>query len=135
MQYRSQTTSARTPEEWASVLRLASRWEMAAVKDLAVNKLTECGFGTPTMKLQVAKDLGIQAWFSEGMRALITRQEPLAALDYQTLELRHVLQVVDLRERVHSRYRHGYGQTDHIREERGELPEGVSLDDRLASLL
>jgi hypothetical protein len=108
---------------------------MEAVKALAVDALTERDFGTSITKLQLAKDLGVQVWFSESMRALITRNEPLGALEYQTLDMRHVLQVIDLRERAHTRRRYNSGQLTHIRDERGELPESVSLSDRLASLL
>ncbi|KAF7782847.1 hypothetical protein Agabi119p4_2223 [Agaricus bisporus var. burnettii] len=130
-----QITYERTSEEWASVLRLSSRWEMDAVKKLAVDKLTELGFGTSATKLRLAKDLGVEAWFTEGMRTLITREQPLAASEYQTLDMRHVVQAVDLRERAHARHHRYHGQIVRILPERGELPWTISLSDRLAPLL
>ncbi|XP_006461451.1 hypothetical protein AGABI2DRAFT_205241 [Agaricus bisporus var. bisporus H97] len=130
-----QITYQRTSEEWASVLRLSSRWEMDAVKKLAVDKLTELGFGTSATKLRLAKDLGVEAWFTEGMRTLITREQPLVASEYQTLDMRHVVQAIDLRERGHTRYHRYKGQITHIRPERGELSVNISLSDRLAPLL
>lgn len=108
---------------------------MQAVKALAVQKLTEHGFGTPATKLQLAKDLGIQEWFSEGMKMLITRGEPLGASECQVLDQRYILQILDLRERAHTRYHRYHGNTTHIRDQRGELPGDIDLSGRLAPLL
>lgn len=114
---------------------------MTQVKSLAVRKLEGLDFGNVATKLQMAQGLGVQKWFSSGMKTLITRKEPLATLECQVLSEQHILQILDLRERAHYRNQytnHYYGYYTyrvHIRNERGEIPEGVDLAEKLSSLL
>jgi hypothetical protein len=126
-----------TPEEWASILRLSAKWDMMQVKALAVRKLETLDFGTVVTKLKMAKELGVQEWFSSGVKTLITRSSPLTALEYQALgEQQLVQQVLDLRERAHHRTFRYYGQLiSHLRSERGELPQSYDVSARVASFL
>ncbi|KAF9445058.1 hypothetical protein P691DRAFT_735574 [Macrolepiota fuliginosa MF-IS2] len=138
-----------TSDEWASILRLSARWSMLQVKELAIQKLENLNFGNIATKLRMAQELGVQQWFSPAMKTLITRGEPLNADEYNVLGQQHILQVLDLRERVHLRNKYydscnsygnynSYGTTPmiHIRSERGEVPiEGNDLTARLAPFL
>jgi hypothetical protein len=128
-----------TSEEWISILRLAAKWEMTQVKDLAVSKLEEVDFGSINSKLRIAKELGVQEWFSAGMKSLITQSSPLTAPDCQVLGDRElILQVLDLRERAHHRiylYTYGHSPRNHLRSERGEVPADLDVSTQVASLL
>ncbi|KAF5354750.1 hypothetical protein D9756_005649 [Leucocoprinus leucothites] len=123
-------------DNWASILRLAARWEMSQVKQLAVERLEDSDFGTISTKLRMAQDLGVQKWYSSAMQTLVTRQEPLGLAECQLLSQDHLLQALDLRERVHSRSRYGYGGFYiHLRTNRGEVPASVDLSSPLASFI
>ncbi|KAJ3573832.1 hypothetical protein NP233_g2178 [Leucocoprinus birnbaumii] len=122
-------------DDWASVSKLAARWEMPRVKDLAIKTLESLDFGTITTKLRMAQDLGVQAWFSSAMQALVNRREPIGLLDSQVLNQEHLLQLLNLRERAHYRNRYSYGNVYHLRSERGVVPVSVDLSNRLAGLV
>jgi len=109
---------------------------MPRVKQLAVRQLEILDFGSVETKLQMAQDLGVQEWFSSAMQMLVTRREPLKNAEYQVLNQDHLLQVLDLRERAHSRQQRGSSRTvTQLRISRGEVPITVDLSARLAALV
>ncbi len=106
---------------------------MTQVKQIAVGKLQKLDFGNVASKIQISQELGVQEWFSSGITTLIIRKEPLAVSEYEVLTPRHVLQVLDLRERAHVRNQtYGGYLWVHIRLERGDLPANIDLSERLA---
>ncbi|KAF9446548.1 hypothetical protein P691DRAFT_803840 [Macrolepiota fuliginosa MF-IS2] len=116
--------------QWVSILRLSAKWEMDEVKNLAVQKLGGLDFGDTATKLRMAQESGIWDWFVSGMRTLVTRREPLSIHEYRVLKAQHILQVLNLRERVHHRTQHyniryrTYKQdVVCVRPERGEIPD------------
>jgi hypothetical protein len=66
-----------TSDEWLSVLKLSSIWGFHAVKNTAVEKLSDFALDDPILKIIVAKKYDVASWFIPGMNMLAQRKDPL----------------------------------------------------------
>jgi hypothetical protein len=66
-----------TSDEWLSVLKLSSIWGFHAVKNAAVEKLSDFALDDPILKIIVAKKYDVASWFIPGMNMLAQRKDPL----------------------------------------------------------
>lgn len=68
--------NASTVEEWVSILKLASCWDFASIKQLAIDQMapiTSC-----IDMITLGRRFNIAWWFSEGFTKLCSREEPLS---------------------------------------------------------
>ncbi|KAL1702792.1 hypothetical protein EV121DRAFT_281579 [Schizophyllum commune] len=83
----------RTVDEWTSVLRLASTWSVASLRQVAIREIEPKA--TPIDKIVLAREFGLgEAWLLPAFVALCRSSEPLEYEDAERLGLRTVLEIV-----------------------------------------
>ena len=88
-----------TLEEWQSVLKLASLYEMAEVKTLAIGKMEPLITKFPSLQVHLAKTHNIQKWLASGLFRLAQRAKPLDEEDVRLVGLSNTLKICALREK------------------------------------
>ena len=88
----------------------------------------------------MARELGVQEWFSSGVKTLITRSSPLTALECQALvEQNLIQQVLGLRERAQPPRQSFVLDSSiprcEIRSQRGKVPDTYDISARVSSIL
>ncbi|KAI4524617.1 hypothetical protein K525DRAFT_193578, partial [Schizophyllum commune Loenen D] len=84
--------------EWISVLRLATRWGVASLRDLAIQEL-ESKASDPLDKIAIAREFGLgPAWLAPAFAEICTRPERLTRAEAELLGLHSVLEVGWIRE-------------------------------------
>ncbi|KAF8808884.1 hypothetical protein BYT27DRAFT_7188391 [Phlegmacium glaucopus] len=79
-------------EEWVSVLKLSTIWNMKQIREYAIHWLSTNGALTPIEKIQLARAHKVATWLEEGLASLVngvhklTREE-LATLGWETSAL------------------------------------------------
>lgn len=86
-------------EEWQSVLKLASLYEMTEVKALIIKKMTPLLTEFPSLQINLAKTYNIRTWLAPGLSRLACRAEPLNEDDVKLVGLTDSLTICALRER------------------------------------
>jgi hypothetical protein len=87
-------------DEWQSVLKLASLYEMDAVKTLAIEKMEPLLTTVPSLQVQLAKAYNIRKWLAPGFFRLAQRTRPLDEWDVRLLGLSDSLKICALREKI-----------------------------------
>ncbi|KAF8629311.1 hypothetical protein AX15_003515 [Amanita polypyramis BW_CC] len=85
-------------EDWQSVLKLATLYEMAEVKALAIEHMTPLLEKSPSLQIRLAKAHNVQEWLASGFYKLVRRKTPLDEYDIQLLGLTDALKVMSIRE-------------------------------------
>ncbi|TFK20740.1 hypothetical protein FA15DRAFT_646591, partial [Coprinopsis marcescibilis] len=80
----SSTSPLTTSEEWISVLKLATLWEMEKIRKLAIHHLSCTGMLSSTQKVQLAREYRVRKWFVEGITN-ITRSPTLENYSLEVL--------------------------------------------------
>ena len=86
--------------EWQSVLKLASRYEMAEVKTLAIAKMEPLLTYFSSLQVQLAKTYNIRKWLAPGLFRLDQRARPLDEEDVRLVGLVDSLKICALREKM-----------------------------------
>ncbi|KAL1711961.1 hypothetical protein EV715DRAFT_268221 [Schizophyllum commune] len=82
-----------TVPEWTSVLRLATRWGVASLRDLAIQEL-QSKASDPLDKIAIAREFGLgPAWLAPAFAEICTRPERLTRAEAERLGLHSVLEV------------------------------------------
>ena len=89
-----------TLEEWQSVLKLASLYEMTKVTTLAIEKMEPLLTTLPSLQVQLAKAYHIRKWLAPGFFRLAQRPTPLAEEDVRLVGLSDSLKICALREKI-----------------------------------
>ncbi|KAJ3860679.1 hypothetical protein EV359DRAFT_67126 [Lentinula novae-zelandiae] len=89
-----------TLEEWVSILKLATKWDMSTARACAIEKIAEYS-GIPAKKIRLARDYRVPRYFIPSLVQLIGRSDPLTADDYKDIGVECALKVVSLRERYY----------------------------------
>ena len=87
-------------DEWQSVLKLASLYEMVAVKTLAIGKMGPLLAAHPSLQVQLAKAYDIRKWLAPGFFRLAQRTKPLDEGDVRLVGLSDSLKICALREKI-----------------------------------
>ncbi|PIL33342.1 hypothetical protein GSI_04793 [Ganoderma sinense ZZ0214-1] len=87
--------SIRVTRSWLPVLKLASLWQFASLREKALKCLKSADCVT---RLHIARQYGAGDWFLPAVRDLIVREEPLAGDEMGQLGLEFAAKVVALRE-------------------------------------
>ncbi|KAJ3929324.1 MAG: hypothetical protein NXY57DRAFT_900316 [Lentinula lateritia] len=89
-----------TLDEWVSILKLATKWDMSTARTCAIEKIAEHD-GIPAKKIRLARDYRVPRYFIPSLVQLIGRSNPLTADDYKDIGVECALKVVSLRERYY----------------------------------
>ncbi|KAH6906479.1 hypothetical protein BKA70DRAFT_409548 [Coprinopsis sp. MPI-PUGE-AT-0042] len=73
-----------TKEDWTSILKLASAWEMEKIRSLAISKLAWVGL-TSMEKIRLGREYRVANWFSEGVSELALSRDMTASYSIDDL--------------------------------------------------
>lgn len=119
-------------EEWQSVLKLTSLYEMTQVKKFAIEKMIPLLITLPALQIHLAKTCDIREWLAPSLLRFTHRIKPLDEEDVGLVGLSNSLKICALREsgkRCDWCGSHGIGleEIGHTFGIRGsELPDTVS---------
>ncbi|KAM6502891.1 hypothetical protein JOM56_002868 [Amanita muscaria] len=86
-------------DEWKSVLKLASLYEMTEVKDFAVDCMTPLlDIGSPSMQIHLAQVHDVPKWLQPAKARLVARSNPISENDVTLIGIALALEVCALRE-------------------------------------
>ena len=86
-------------EEWRSVLKLVSLYEMTEVQVFVIKKMTPLLTEFPSLQINLAKTYNIRTWLVAGLSRLAWRAEPLSVDDVKLVGLTNSVTICALRER------------------------------------
>jgi hypothetical protein len=89
-----------TLEEWHSVLKLASLYEMTEVTTFAIKKMEPLLTTHPSLQIQLANTYNIRQWLALGFFRLAQRPRPLDEEDVIFVGLQDSLKICALREKI-----------------------------------
>ena len=89
-----------TLEEWQSVMKLASLYEMAKVKTLVIDKMESLLVNLPSLQIHLARTYNIQKWLAPALYRLAQRTKPLGEEDVRLVGLSDSLKICALREKL-----------------------------------
>ncbi|KAJ3985146.1 hypothetical protein F5890DRAFT_1197776 [Lentinula detonsa] len=121
--------------EWTSVLKLADMWCMDVVKEHAIATMDQISNVDPIDKVVVGRKYGINSWLVPSFDALLRRSQPWDEQDVERLGLSTVLKLVELRDRLQPRSKHGYSFSWEIAIARQEIPGSVDFRETITAEL
>jgi hypothetical protein len=74
-----------TPDEWVSVLKLATIWSFAEVRATAMKNLEKHATEDPLLQIILAKQFNIREWLLPGLNGIAQRAKPLDETDWERL--------------------------------------------------
>ncbi|KIK58971.1 hypothetical protein GYMLUDRAFT_227655 [Collybiopsis luxurians FD-317 M1] len=89
-----------TLDEWESVLNLSTKWEMAAVRECAIEKINQ--FDNPAKKIQLARNYRVPRFFLPCLVQLVARSDPIIPQELSELGIECALKLVSIRERIYN---------------------------------
>ncbi|KAI0644967.1 hypothetical protein C8Q79DRAFT_912026 [Trametes meyenii] len=93
----------KTVDEWRSILSLATRWEFASIRTLAIHELRTLSM-SPVERILLAQEFDIDGrWALSAYTALCERPEPLTLAEGARLGLETALRIAQLREQLRAR--------------------------------
>ncbi|KAF8632455.1 hypothetical protein AX15_001888 [Amanita polypyramis BW_CC] len=98
-QFQSTSNLAFSLEEWESVLKLSTLYEMAKVKAFSVEKMTPLLIESPTRQIYLSKTYDIKEWLALGVVRLANRTRPIDEEDVKIVGISDALKVCALREK------------------------------------
>ena len=88
-------------QEWLSILRLASLWEMTEVRTQAIRRLDKLdSFPSPIAKLFCGKEFKYDPWVRAGIQTLVSRTEPLSEEEGNELGMKDTIRCAAAREMI-----------------------------------
>lgn len=87
--------------EWTSVLRLSTRWQLAAIRELAIEKMTVMPMD-PTTKIVLSQEFSVTQWFKPACEQLVARPAILTMSEAHKIGLEAAVQVFHMRELTRS---------------------------------
>jgi hypothetical protein len=98
----------KTVDDWTAVLSLASKWEFATIRQLAINRLAR--LASPVERITRAVKYGVDDWLLPAYTELCARDEPLTLEEGLKLGIRDVIFVGQVRSSIRRdsgfRYKH-----------------------------
>ncbi|KAJ7072853.1 hypothetical protein C8F01DRAFT_263223 [Mycena amicta] len=85
--------------EWTSVLSLATRWDFASLRALAITHLATLT-SSPAERIALARAYDVQAWLGPAYTTLCTRTDPLSLAEGRCLGLEDTVRVGQVRHAV-----------------------------------
>lgn len=88
-----------TVDEWASVLKLSTKWEFKMLRQAAIDALIALQIG-PVDRIVLARQYDIRHWMVPALNELAKRPQPLGLEEGTKLGLETALKLASVRERV-----------------------------------
>lgn len=85
-------------EEWLSVLKLADVYDMAKIRQKAINELVPLLSSDPALRVFLAVQYDIPGWLDPAVMELARRPEPLGMADYTVLGVDTIVKMGRVRE-------------------------------------
>ncbi|KAF8331245.1 hypothetical protein F5887DRAFT_1176392 [Amanita rubescens] len=109
MQFPANSNFSLTLEEWQSVLKLASLYDMVDVKTLVIEEMEPLLINLPSLQIHLAKTYNIQKWLAPALYRLTQRAKPLDEEDARLVGLSDSLKICALREKLRRCEKYGAG--------------------------
>ncbi|KAI0030306.1 hypothetical protein K488DRAFT_20812, partial [Vararia minispora EC-137] len=87
-----------TQAEWASVLKLASRWSFPSIRALAVRRLKPFLANSPLERLALARLCHVTQWVDPALQDLALREHPLQEDEMRQMSYADIALVVAARD-------------------------------------
>ncbi|KZT73327.1 hypothetical protein DAEQUDRAFT_464321 [Daedalea quercina L-15889] len=87
-----------TTEEWTSVLALATKWDFAEYRQLAISRLSQ--LASPVDRILLGRAYEIPEWLSTAYLELCTRDDALTYEEGMRLGMRDVILLSDIRQSI-----------------------------------
>ncbi|KAG8963762.1 hypothetical protein FRC03_002587 [Tulasnella sp. 419] len=84
-------------ESWKAILYLATMWDFAKLRDLAIEAIEKLDFG-PMDMIMLSRKCNVQQWLTSAYVALCTRAEPITLDEARVLGLDFAFQLIAIRE-------------------------------------
>jgi hypothetical protein len=84
---RSRDNQPLTQDEWVSVLKLATMWELADIRARAITKLAQRGRHDPIFWVALAYQFDVKEWLVPAVNALARRDVPFEETDFARLRV------------------------------------------------
>ncbi|KAF8586648.1 hypothetical protein K439DRAFT_1631538 [Ramaria rubella] len=88
-------------EEWASILYLATKYEMKSIRSMALKKLNNVA--SPASKIALGRKYNQPMWIQEGLLTLCLREEGLNEEEARELEMKDVVGCASAREAIRAK--------------------------------
>ncbi|TFK20810.1 hypothetical protein FA15DRAFT_673159 [Coprinopsis marcescibilis] len=85
-------------EEWVSVLKLATKWDMTDIRKTAIQSLSVTNVLTSTEKLSLGREFRVRDWVAEGIKAL-TQNTGMRSVHLRVHGWETAAQILDIRSR------------------------------------
>lgn len=86
-----------SPTQFVSVLRLATKWSMASVRQFAIAELEDQAFGGAD-KVAAAREFSVPGWELDGLADLAKRDAPMSMVEVEKIGIQTVVEISALRE-------------------------------------
>ena len=88
-------------EQWMSILKLASLWDMKEIRNRAIKRLSATIFPSPIAQIQAGRNYSYPPWVRVGFLTLVTRDaSPLSESEGTELGMRDALRCAATREKI-----------------------------------
>ncbi|KIM37710.1 hypothetical protein M413DRAFT_254032 [Hebeloma cylindrosporum] len=85
-------------EEWVSVLKLSTIWNMEKIRAYAIHRLSTDFVLSPTEKIHLARAHKVAAWLDEGVTSLVSTDQKPTLADLATLGWETAAQILWIRD-------------------------------------
>ncbi|CAA7260395.1 unnamed protein product [Cyclocybe aegerita] len=125
-----------TYAQWLSVLELATKWEMARLRTLAITKLTlNLSILDAHQQIILGRKYEHNPWLASGYTALMRRANPMGVEDVEKIGVADTLKISALRERISMIPSHDSGRILHTwrisDKPRGECPTSCTIPEKM----
>ncbi|KAF9239119.1 hypothetical protein BU15DRAFT_62136 [Melanogaster broomeanus] len=86
-------------EQWTSVLKLSTLWDLSSQRQIAIDKLSELPV-PPIDKIILANTYDVKPWLLPAMHDLVRRQDPINMEDASRLGFETALKLASVREKI-----------------------------------
>lgn len=105
--YRSSENDTLAQEEWTSILKLATKWMMLDIRDMAIKHLTSLTIA-PVDRLILAQMYGVIEWSHSTYIELVKRKKSISIDETSKLGLEAAIKISQTRDRILRNYHKEY---------------------------
>ncbi|THV06157.1 hypothetical protein K435DRAFT_743906 [Dendrothele bispora CBS 962.96] len=87
-----------TTEEWLSILKLATLWDMPKIRERAIMHMAPLLSQDPVQKIEIAREYDIDDWMLPALNQLVQRDQPLTVDEGERLGMEYTTKLASIRE-------------------------------------